>query len=191
MNAFHRWLCGSSLWKSAVERHMLPWVLADVPLGPHVLEVGPGPGVTTELLRPRTEHLTCVEIDCGLAQRLARRMSGRAVSIVCADATALPLPDGAFDTALSLTMLHHVPSAALQDRLLAEIARVLRPGGIFAGADSLASPLFRLLHLGDEMLPIDPGGFAARLSAAGFVDPQVDVRSHDFRFRAMRTRAAA
>jgi len=186
MNALHRWLCGSSVWKTAVERHLFPWVLEDVPLGSHVLEVGPGPGVTTELLRPRTERLACVEIDCRLAQRLSRRMAGRDVWILCGDATAMPLPDGAFDTALSFTMLHHVPSTALQDRLLAEVARVLRPGGIFAGADSLASPLFRLLHLGDLMHPIDPGSFAARLSAAGFVTPQVDIRSHDFRFRAMK-----
>ncbi len=113
-------------------------------------------------------------------------MAGRDVGILCADATAMPLPDGACDTALSFTMLHHVPSTALQDRLLAEVARVLRPGGTFAGADSLASPLFRLLHLGDVMHPIDPRGFAARLSAAGFVNPQIDVRSHDFRFRATR-----
>ena len=129
MNALHRWLCGSSLWKNAVERHMFPWVLEDVPLGPHVLEVGPGPGVTTELLRPKIASLTCVEIDCGLAQRLSRRMAGREVSILCADATAMPLTDGAFDTALSFTMLHHVPSTALQDRLLAEVARVLPVGG--------------------------------------------------------------
>jgi SAM-dependent methyltransferase len=186
MNALHRWLCGSSLWKNAVERHMFPWVLEDMTIGPHVLEIGPGPGVTTELLRPRIERLTCVEIDCGLALRLSRRMAGRDVGILCADATAMPLPDGACDTALSFTMLHHVPSTALQDRLLAEVARVLRPGGTFAGADSLASPLFRLLHLGDVMHPIDPRGFAARLSAAGFVNPQIDVRSHDFRFRATR-----
>jgi hypothetical protein len=44
-------------------------------------------------------------------------------------------------------MLHHVPSAALQDRLLAEARRVLRPGGVFAGFDGVASWLFRVIHI--------------------------------------------
>jgi ubiquinone/menaquinone biosynthesis C-methylase UbiE len=56
-------------------------------------------------------------------------------------------------------MLHHLPSVALQDHLLAEVARVLRPGGIFAG-----------VHLFDTMGVVDPGSFPKRLQAAGFVD---------------------
>jgi len=55
--------------------------------------------------------------------------------------------DAAFDGAVSFTMLHHVSSEAMQNRLLAEVARVLRPGGVFAGTDSLYSRSFRLLHL--------------------------------------------
>jgi ubiquinone/menaquinone biosynthesis C-methylase UbiE len=45
----------------------------------------------------------------------------------------MSFPDATFDGAVSFTMLHHVPSEALQNRLLAEVARVLRPGSIFAG----------------------------------------------------------
>ena len=57
-------------------------------------------------------------------------------------------PDGRFSAALSFTMLHHVPSAELQDRLFAEVARVLQPGGFLAGVDSLDSEDFRALHDG-------------------------------------------
>jgi ubiquinone/menaquinone biosynthesis C-methylase UbiE len=49
------------------------------------------------------------------------------------------LPDAAFDGVVCFTMLHHVPSALLQYRLLAEVARVLRPGGVFAGTGSRSS----------------------------------------------------
>ena len=91
---------------------------------------------------------------------------------------------GTFDTAFSFTMLHHVPSAALQDRLLTEVARVLRPGGTFAGTDSIYSRPFALLHLFDTMVVVDPATFASRLQSAGFVDVQVDVKQHAFRFRA-------
>ena len=98
----------------------------------------------------------------------------------------MSFPDSSFDGALSFTMLHHVPSAALQDGLLAEVARVLRPGGIFAGVNSLSSRGFRLLHLFDTMVVVEPATFPKRLEAAGFVDVQVDVNPYAFRFRARR-----
>jgi ubiquinone/menaquinone biosynthesis C-methylase UbiE len=96
------------------------------------------------------------------------------------------LPDATFDSAVSLTMLHHVRSAALQDRLLAEVSRVLRPGGIFVGTDTRSSTLLRLLHLGDVLVPIDPRGFSTRLEAAGFANVQIVVNRHAFRFQARR-----
>jgi SAM-dependent methyltransferase len=66
------------------------------------------------------------------------------------------------------TMLHHVPSKALQDKLFTEVCRVLRPGGVFAGFDSQLSLRFRFLHLGDTMVVVDPKTFPDRLRAAGF-----------------------
>ena len=186
MNLAHRYLCSSKTWKTTVETHVIPWVLEGLELGANVLEVGPGPGVTTELLHARFERLTCVEIDGGFARSLSKRMSGKNVTVVREDATAMGFPDASFDGALSFTMLHHVPSIALQDRLLAEVARVLRPGGIFAGVDSLSSRGFRLLHLFDTMVVVDPNSFPKRLEAAGFVDVQVDLNPYAFRFRARR-----
>jgi ubiquinone/menaquinone biosynthesis C-methylase UbiE len=97
------------------------------------------------------------------------------VTTDCADATAMSFPDGNFDGALCFTMLHHVSSRALQDRLLAEVARVLRPGGIFAGVESLYSRGFRLLHLFDSMVMVAPSSFPRSLEAAGFIDVRVDV----------------
>lgn len=188
MNLAHRWLCRSEFWRRKVEDDILPWVLEGLEIGPNVLEVGPGPGVTTDLLRKRFERLTCVEIDRGLADSLSRRMAGRNVTIFHQDATAMTFPDATFDGAVCFTMLHHVPSQALQDRLLSEVARVLRPGGVFAGVDSLTSRSMRLLHLFDTLVPVDPDLFPKRLKAAGFATAQVDARKPDrFRFRAWKT----
>jgi ubiquinone/menaquinone biosynthesis C-methylase UbiE len=186
MNLAHRYLCNSSGWKKTVETRVIPWVLEGIDMGADVLEVGPGPGVTTSMLHTRFERLTCVEIDRGFAASLTRRMRGKNVTVVRADATAMSFPNEKFDGALSFTMLHHVSSPALQDRLLAEVARVLRPGGIFAGVDSLYSRGFRLLHLFDTMVVVDPSSFPRRLEAAGFVDVQVDVNPYAFRFRGRR-----
>jgi hypothetical protein len=75
----------------------------------------------------------------------------------------------------------------LQDRLLAEARRVLRPGGVFAGFDGTGSFLFRLIHLGDTYNPVDPATFGRRLEAAGFADVVVERGWGRFRFRATRT----
>jgi SAM-dependent methyltransferase len=186
MNFLHRRICGSNGWKKTVERRILPWVLDGIDLGSDVLEVGPGPGVTTDLLRHRVERLTCVEIHRGFADSLSRRTAGQNVKVLCEDATAMSLPDVGFDGAVCFTMLHHVPSAALQDRLLREVCRVLRPGGVFAGVDSRYSRLFGLLHVFDTMVVVDPATFPERLKAAGFEDVQVEANSRAFRFRARR-----
>ena len=106
--------------------------------------------------------------------------------VVWGDATDMPFPDAFFSAAVSMTMLHHVPSTALQDRLLAEVHRVLQPGGFFVGSDSLTSPFFRLVHVFDTLVPVDPESFAPRLEAAGFEDVWVDRAKRAFRFRARK-----
>jgi hypothetical protein len=83
-------------------------------------------------------------------------------------------------------MLHHVPSFEQQDRLFTEAARVLRPGGTFAGLDSRLSLRFRLLHVGDTMVAVDPATLPNRLHVAGLVDVRTDLGARSFRFRASR-----
>ena len=129
MNLLHRWLCSSSRWKRTVEQFVLPWTLEGLDLGSRVLEVGPGYGAITDILRGRVAQLTCVEIDAKLAEHLRRRTLTQNVTILCEDATRMSLPDSDFDAAVCFTMLHHVSSARLQDQLLREVARTLRPGG--------------------------------------------------------------
>jgi SAM-dependent methyltransferase len=121
--------CGSDEWRQAIREVILPWALGDVDLGEDVLEVGPGYGATTDVLSEAVPQLTSVEIDDELAAMLTDRFADvPTVEIVHADATSLTYPDGRFSGAACFTMLHHVPTVELQDRLFAEVARVLRPG---------------------------------------------------------------
>jgi hypothetical protein len=83
-------------------------------------------------------------------------------------------------------MLHHVASTKLQDQLLEEVMRTLRPGGIFAGTDSVDSRLFRFIHAFDTLVVVDSDTFPGRLNAAGFENVQVDLNLHAFRFRARK-----
>src|SRR5215471_2102941 len=182
MNRFHRWFCRTSRWKKALANEIIPWTLKGVELGDDVLEVGPGPGMTTDILRGLAPRLTSIEIDSRLANALRQRLEGTKVEVVEGDATAMPFANGAFSAAVSFTMLHHVPSPALQDRLLAEVYRVLKPGGVFAGSDSIWSVGFQLIHLWDTMVIIEPESFAERLEAAGFTDVLVKVANRAFRF---------
>jgi SAM-dependent methyltransferase len=186
VNEAHLQICGGDEWAEVVEQHIIPWVLRGVDLGDDVLEVGPGPGRTTDVLLRTAPRLTAAEVDPDLAARLAERLAGTGVEVVETDATDMPFPDGRFSAALSFTMLHHVPSPELQDRLLAEVARVLRPGGVLAGVDSVDSEDFRALHEGDVCVPVPPDGLAERLRQAGFVDPEVEVNEFAVRFRAVR-----
>ena len=94
--------------------------------------------------------------------------------------------DAQFTGAACFTMLHHVPSPELQDRLLQEVARVLKPGGIFAGVDSRQNLGMRLIHIRDTLIPIDPVTFEARLKEAGFSEVFIDVAEERFRFHARR-----
>ena len=184
MNRFHRWYCRTGHWRHAIQDQIVPWVLRDVDLGDNVLEIGPGPGLTTDVLAPRVPRLTAVEIDPDLASRLTARFRDTNVTVDNADATALPYGDAAFSGAVCFTMLHHVPTPDLQDRLLAEVRRVLLPGAVFAGSDSRSSLVFRLAHVADTMVLVDPDGFVERLAAAGFEAPEVQAAKGAFRFRA-------
>jgi SAM-dependent methyltransferase len=185
MNLLHRWFCSSSQWKVTVEQFIVPWALDGIDLGSHTLEVGPGYGATTDVLRTRAEQLTCVEIDGKLAEALRMRQYQN-VMVVCQDATKMGFADESFDSAVCFTMLHHIGSPSLQDRLLQQVARVLRPGGIFAGTDSLDRRSFRWLHCFDTCVVVPPNTFGSRLEAAGFHEVRVDLNPYAFRFQARK-----
>jgi len=185
MNRFHRWCCRSDYWKKALASELLPWALKGVELGENLLEVGPGPGLTTDILRLRSTRMTAIEIDPRLARSLEQRLLGTNVTVVEGDATRMPFEDGSFSAAVSFTMLHHVPSAVLQDRLIGEVFRVLKPGACFAGTDSIWSRTFQLMHLFDTMVVVDPDSFGVRLESAGFVDVAIRKAERSFKFRAL------
>lgn len=186
MNGLHHWLCRSAHWRKTIEQRV-PWVLSDTNLGQDVLELGPGSGITTDLVRLSAPRLTAIELDPKLADSLRDRLRGSNVDVVTGDATSMPFSDGQFSGGVSFTMLHHVPSPPLQDKLLREVWRVLQPGAFFVGSDSMQSLFLRLIHIGDTLVPINPDNFGVRLEAAGFEVLEIEKRAGVFRFRARKT----
>ncbi len=186
MNPIHNVICSSRRWERRVERELVPWGLEGVELGSRVLEVGPGFGATTRVLVKRLGRIDVLELDKRYCERLQVQLGSRA-DVRRGDATEMPYPDGSFSAVVCFTMLHHIPTRQGQDQAFAQAARVLQPGGVFAGTDSLGTgTVFKLIHIGDTMNLIDPEGLPARLQAAGLADPEVQASGNSFRFRARR-----
>ncbi len=172
MNGVHNVLCSSGWWARRAEFELIPFGLGGIDLGDDVLEIGPGFGATTRVLVERVGRVSVLELDARYCRRLRAEL-GDSVAVTQGDATGLPYPDGRFSSVLCFTMLHHIPSLDLQDRAFSEVARVLRPGGTFAGTDSLGTGLvFKLIHVGDTLNLIDPDTLPRRLETAGMVGPR-------------------
>ena len=116
------------LYRSVANR-----VLATLPHGADVLDVGTGPGrLLVELATRRPDiHLTGIDPSADMVGHANRRLEKAALAIPgdirVASAESLPFPDEAFDAVVSTLSSHHWadPAAAV-----AEQARVLRPGGV-------------------------------------------------------------
>jgi SAM-dependent methyltransferase len=186
VNEAHLRILSSPDWANTLREELLPWVAQAGELGEDVLELGPGPGLSTELLMERARHLTAVELDPGLAADLARRFTGTNVTVLQADATGTGLGGERFSSVVCFSMLHHVPSVSLQDLVFREAFRVLRAGGKFLGVDAVDSDETRDLHVGDVFTPMPPDTLGARLTAAGFSDVRVSTTERRVRFVASK-----
>jgi SAM-dependent methyltransferase len=168
MNENHSKLCPSPEWADWIRGELLPALTAGVDLGAEMLEIGPGPGAATGWLRHQVRRLTALEIDEEAAAKLAARYEGSNVEVAVGDATALTFGDASFDSVATFTMLHHVPTTAAQNQILAGALRVLRPGGVLIGSDSLAGNDLHDFHAGDTYNPVEPAAFLTRLQTLGF-----------------------
>lgn len=175
MNENHARVCTSPEWADHIQTEILPVLTRDVELGKEMLEIGPGPGAATEWLRHQVAQLTAVEVDEVAAAALASRYAGTNVEIVTGSAAELNYPDESFDSAGCFTMLHHVPTLARQNKILAEAFRVLRPGGVLIGSDSLASTHLHEFHEADTYNPVEPSSLLPRLQTLGFSKITVTV----------------
>jgi SAM-dependent methyltransferase len=185
MNAEHQALCSSSEWAECLQNDVLEPLSAGFDLGDEVLELGPGPGAATSWLCRRAGRLVALELDEAAAGRLSAEHRDDNVEVVVGDCTEIPFGEGTFDSVATFTMLHHLPTPAMQYRTLAEALRVLRPGGLLLGSDSLASTELHDFHVGDTYNPIDPARLLVALQVLGYTTITVSV-DWDLRFTARK-----
>ena len=186
MNQTHLDYLGSSLWRERLEADLLPWIDAVADLGDDVLEVGPGPGLTTDILSVRTAQVTAVEIDRSLAAALAARTAGTNVRVLQGDAAEVPLEADRFTAATCFSVLHHVPSVEEQDRVLSAILRALRPGAALFAVDARDLDFLREAHEDDTFVPLDVDELPERLRRIGFADVTVEPGEFEVRIIARK-----
>ncbi|MFC5053819.1 methyltransferase domain-containing protein [Saccharothrix xinjiangensis] len=131
----------------------------DLRLGHTALDVGCGPGTDLPSLAARAGSVIGVDLDPAMVAEARRRTAGTGVEVVGGDAQALPLAGSSVDRARVDRVLHQVDSPR---RVLAELGRVLRPGGLAV----LAQPDW-------ETLAVDPGPVAVNLAFNRFVCDRV------------------
>ena len=168
VNENHAILCASPDWAEHLESEVLVPLVGAVDLGDEMLELGPGPGAATRWLRQRVKRLVALELDATAAARLPEELAGGNVTVEVGDCTCAPYADASFDAVGAFTMLHHLPTQALQFATLCEAFRLLRPGGVLLGADSPASQDLHRFHEGDIYNPIDPARLLVFVQAGGF-----------------------
>jgi arsenite methyltransferase len=126
-------------WLDRIARRMNRLALDRLDVRPHdrVLEIGFGGGALLAALLDAGARVSGVEISEAMLER-ARRRFGEKARLFRASAEALPLPDASADRAVSVNSLYFWPDPA---GAMAELARVVRPGGTlvlcFEPADEL------------------------------------------------------
>ena len=118
-------------WWNAGMRDLADRLLSGSGLPPRgkLLDVGCGSGQTMAWFRERWPEWTTVGLDVAFVGLQAAR-AGTEERVVAASALEIPLPDASVDAVITLDVLQHLPLGGGDGRALAEIRRVLRPGGL-------------------------------------------------------------
>jgi ubiquinone/menaquinone biosynthesis C-methylase UbiE len=128
--------------------------LLRIPTGGRVLEVGCGSGAALVELsrRLRPARLIGADVDVSLLNEAARRLQSCALDceLLHADVHALPLPDCSVDVVIDFGTCYHIPDA---ESALQEVARVLRPGGLFVHETPVSQLLAHPLRSFGRTLP--------------------------------------
>jgi ubiquinone/menaquinone biosynthesis C-methylase UbiE len=113
-----------------------------------VLEIGAGTGLNLPHYPSTVDELVLTEPDAGMAARIDSAAAPAEASVVAAAAEELPFEDASFDTVVSMLVLCTVPDP---DAALAEIRRVMRPGGRLLFIEHVRAESPRLAHWQDRL----------------------------------------
>lgn len=125
--------------------------------GDRVLDLGCGAGRHAFAAAERGGHVVAVDADDAEVKGVAAMLDALAVdgsAAVVGNALALPFPDGAFDRVIAAEVLEHIPP---DTAAIAELVRVLRPGGAIAVTVPRWGPELVNWALSDEYHTVEGG----------------------------------
>lgn len=98
--------------------------------GDRVLDVGCGNGRAYQLFEGMTIGYAGLDVSEGLIAEARRLVTAPGVEFKVGSMLKLPYADASFDAVMAIASFHHVPSVSCRRQALAEMRRVLKPGGI-------------------------------------------------------------
>ena len=137
-----RWRKREGRWNHNIHYHRL--LLAAVPPGGRVLDVGCGEGMLTRELAAKASHVVGLDIDPASVELARATTSAANIDYLCADLMRHPFAPEGFDAIVSVAALHHLGTEAGLERMRA----LVRPGGVI-GVIGLASSRRPVDHLWD------------------------------------------
>jgi ubiquinone/menaquinone biosynthesis C-methylase UbiE len=161
-----------------------------------VLDIGCGTGAAAQRILKRVPcRITCADRSPTMLAVARRRLAGirreMSADFALAELGALPFAEGSYDATLALNLLYFCDA---EGRMLADLKRVLRPGGRLVAyvthRDSMASWSF--VHHGTHRL-FDADELAGALVAGGFDPEGIELREHRItgKVRGLLARATA
>lgn len=148
--------------------------------GMRVLEIGCGRGVGTEIIFERlgAREVHAFDLDPDMVQKVRGRLSGYPANLLrlfVGDAAAIEADDGSYDAVVDFGIIHHVPGWR---RAVAEVARVLRPGGLFLFNEVTRQALSRWFYRTFLMHPPPENWFSAEEFVAELGRQGINVSSN-------------
>lgn len=141
-------------------------------------DLGCGTGQVSELIAPHVAKVVAVDGSTDMVQAARKRLKGlHQVDIRRGDMEALPIDEGQLDVAVVALVLHHVPEPA---RALAEVNRVLKPGGRILIVDMLPHDRVEYQqHMGHVWLGFSEKTIKKFLEGAGFAKASITTLPAD------------
>lgn len=171
--------------------------LAEIGPGMALLDVATGPGALALAAEDAGALVTAIDFSQAMIERLTERAAGRRIAARRMDGQALDLPDAAFDRACSVFGVPLFPDWRAG---LAEMARVVRPGGVAVVATASTAvgfgPNMVLAEARAALFPgapvtigvdgmtalSDPERLRTAMRGAGFAAAEIHERTHEFDF---------
>ncbi|EOQ86901.1 putative ribosomal RNA large subunit methyltransferase J [Leptospira yanagawae serovar Saopaulo str. Sao Paulo = ATCC 700523] len=180
-------------WEKLQEETLHPklyrsWILQELPVCENILDLGCGPGGLIPFLLNKAKHVTGVDNSSRMIENASILFGNNpSVSLIQTPMEHLPLQANSCDAVVASMVMHHISHPPT---VLEEIARVLKPGGVFCIVDlGKHNAEYMRDNFADLWLGFEPELFESWLSNAGFRVEAIGEIQTDSSFKILTIKA--